>query len=106
VGVFFGHAAAQYYPGRLHAADVAAAYPEAKRADAERVFAALLAAYPKFEQQLDVPAGDLAGAFALFVIASYELARTVHEAAKSYLAGLLKLDPDRVRIDDGGLSVR
>jgi len=148
---------------------LAAAYPEAKRGDAERVFGALLEAYPKIELQYDIPSGDIAGAFALFVIASYEaytktevapaqskkviaqvrgalatsralasakpqdrralyeqmvilgmfiaivngqvaqhpeLADTVHDAAKGYLAGMLKLDPDRVRIDDGGLAIR
>ncbi len=54
---------------------LAAAYPAPKRPEVERMFAGLLAGYARLERQVAVPAGDLAGALALLVIASYEAYR-------------------------------
>jgi len=51
---------------------LAASYPVAKRADAEKLFTTLLEAYPKLEKQFDIPAGDIAGAFTLCIVGSYE----------------------------------
>jgi len=56
---------------------LAAAYPEKGRAEAERVFASLLALYPKVEQKFGIPANDLAAAVALFLVSSVEAYRGV-----------------------------
>lgn len=45
--------------------------PAAARAEVERVFAQLLAEYPKFERQAGMPANDLGAAVALFVAGSW-----------------------------------
>jgi hypothetical protein len=54
---------------------LAATYPEDRRAGAEQMFRDLLAGYARVETALGLPAGDLAGATALFVIGSYEALR-------------------------------
>ncbi|QLE54665.1 DUF6683 family protein [Nostoc sp. TCL26-01] len=46
--------------------------PEAQRQTVEKVFSQLLARYPKLEEQFNIPANDLAGAMAAFVILNYE----------------------------------
>ena len=56
---------------------LAAAYPEKGRAEAERVFASLLALYPQVEQKFGIPANDLAAAVALFLVSSVEAYRGV-----------------------------
>lgn len=56
---------------------LAAAYPEKGRAEAKRVFASLLALYPKVEQKFGIPANDLAAAVALFLVSSVEAYRGV-----------------------------
>jgi hypothetical protein len=57
------------------ARDMAGGFPEDRRAGIERGFRELLAAFAKVEGALGVPAGDVAGAAALFVIGSYEAHR-------------------------------
>ena len=59
------------------AAALAKAYPKARRAEASRLFAQLLEGYAKIEESLQLPHGDVAGAAALFLVASYEGYRDV-----------------------------
>jgi hypothetical protein len=58
------------------AASLAKAYPEQHRAQAQKVFAQLLDGFAKIEtsigSSIDLPHGDVAGASALLLIASYE----------------------------------
>lgn len=46
-------------------------YPEAKRAEAERVFVEMLRGYRKIEQQFGIQRNDVAGAVAAFLVGSY-----------------------------------
>lgn len=57
--------------GSGQAKALAANYPEAGRADAEKAFSAMLQGYAKIEQQFGVPRHDLAGAVAAFFAGSY-----------------------------------
>jgi len=76
--------------GKLDVATkLAATYPEEKRADARRLFGTLLDTYPKLEKQLGIPAGDLAGAITLFLVASYE-AYTGHSVDPSRYPKLIE----------------
>lgn len=54
------------------AAKLAAAYPINARAEVERVFGMLLSTYPQVEQKLGMPANELGGAVALFVVTSLQ----------------------------------
>jgi hypothetical protein len=54
---------------------LAATYPADRRAGAEQMFRDLLAGYARVETAFGLPAGDLAGATALFVIGSFEAFR-------------------------------
>ncbi len=101
--------------GRSGAArKLAAGYPAAQRADIERTFEALLQAYPKIESAAGIPAGDAAGALAMFVATKWGEAkksadatalRTVRDEARQYIAQGLRIDPDRMQIGSGGLAV-
>jgi hypothetical protein len=50
---------------------LAARYPVAKRAEAERLFATLLRNYAGIEQRFGIPAGDVSGAVAAFIAGQY-----------------------------------
>lgn len=52
-------------------ARLAASYPPSSRAEAEKVFRAMLAGYGQLERQFGIPANDLAGALAAFLAGSY-----------------------------------
>ena len=53
------------------AAQLAQGYPAAARAEAQAVFARLLALYPQVEQRHGIPRYDLAGAVATFIAGAY-----------------------------------
>lgn len=53
------------------AAKLAAAYPATKRQEVEGVFREMLALYGRVEGKYDIPKNDLAGAAAVFVLASH-----------------------------------
>jgi hypothetical protein len=50
---------------------IAAAYPQPKRQEAERVFREMLSGYGKIEQQFGIPKHDVAGSIAAFLAGSY-----------------------------------
>lgn len=85
---------------------LAAAYPEKGRAEAERVFASLLALYPKVEQKFGIPANDLAAAVALFLVSSVEAYRGVSvepeqfKALAAQLRAAMNANPDIAKTRD------
>jgi hypothetical protein len=66
----------QHPPG-AGARKLAAAYPEATREQATRVFLQLLGKYGELEKMLGVPHNDLAGAMAAYVCANYSVLHDV-----------------------------
>jgi hypothetical protein len=63
---------------------LAASYPTAEQAKAERALGSLLDEYAKLEVGLGVPKGDVAGAMALLAIGSYETYRDTVVDRASY----------------------
>jgi hypothetical protein len=82
---------------------LAAGYPAAQRASVERVFNGLLQAYSKVETSVGIPAGDAAGAVALFAIATFEAYGDIDVDPKHYqpvivqLRRVLQANPDFAR---------
>jgi hypothetical protein len=78
-------------PDGLEAASVprklAARYPEASRAEAERVFREVLAVYyPKIAAQFGIPPNDVAGATAAFIAGSYIAYRDIDLPEENFKA--------------------
>ncbi|HEU0035603.1 MAG TPA: DUF6683 family protein [Kofleriaceae bacterium] len=70
---------------------LAASYPDAARAQAERVFATLLEQYHAVETQLGIEKFDLAGALAAFIAGNYMAARDVDVSDRAFGALVTQL---------------